>query len=95
MSDFGKQYMKDYPLERGFEQFLDAVKDMLETDYNQKSELEAKYKKAGFKPTEEAIKVGEEEVKSRKNKVFADNHGLPYRALRKVYRLTFKKWLKK
>ena len=95
MSDFGKQYMKDYPLERGFEQFLSAVNDMIETDYNQKSELEAKYKKPGFKPTEEAIKVGEEEVKSRQNKVFVDNHGLPYRALRKVYRLTLKKWLHK
>lgn len=95
MSDFGKQYMKDYPLERGFEQFLSAVKDMLETDYNQKSELEAKYKKPGFKPTEEAIRAGEEEVKSRQNKVFVDNHGLPYRALRKVYRLTLKKWLHK
>ena len=34
MSDFGKEFMKDYPLEKGFEQFLQAVNDMLETDYN-------------------------------------------------------------
>ena len=95
MSDFGKQYMKDYPLERGFEQFLQAVKDMLETDYNQKSNIEALYRKKGFKPTEEAIKVGEEEVKSRQNKIVVDNHGLTYRILRKIYRLTLKKWLKK
>ena len=95
MSNFGKQYMKDYPLERGFEQFLSAVNDMIETDYNQKSELEAKYKKAGFKPTEEAIRVGEEEVKSRQNKIIVDNHGLAYKILRKVYRLTLKQWLKK
>ena len=44
MSDFGKKYMKDFPLEKGFEQFLKAVKDMLETDYKDILEIELLYK---------------------------------------------------
>lgn len=95
MSEFGKNYMKDYPLERGFEQFTKAVKEMLETDYNNPAKIDSLYKKAPFKATEEAIKTGEEEVKNRVQPVVEVKRSLAYRALRKVYRLTLKKWLRK
>ena len=84
MSEFGTKYMKDYPLEKGFEQFLQAVKDMLETDYNTAKETEPTYKKQAFKPTEEAKNAITEEVKQQP--IHVDNHGIIYRILRKVYR---------
>ena len=84
MSNFGKEYMKDYPLEKGFEQFLKAVKDMLDTDYNQVSEIEPLYKKKKFLATEEAIKCSEELLKQQP--VYVDNHGDVYRFLStKIY----------
>ena len=88
MSNFGKQFMKDYPLERGFEQFIKAVKDMLETDYNEEKEIKPLYKKQAFLPTEESKKVVLEEAK--KEVIYVDNHGKIYRLLRKGYRFTKK-----
>ncbi len=88
MSEFGTKYMKDYPLEKGFEQFLQAVKDMLETDYNKEKNIEKIYNKPAFKPSKEAEKVIFEEVK--KDPVYIDNHGKVYRMLRKGYRFTKK-----
>ena len=85
MSEFGTKYMQDYPLEKGFKQFLKAVDDMLETDYNKVSEIEKKYKKQGFKPTEEIIKIQEQILKEIpiNNFVPPDNHSKLYKTLRK------------
>ena len=57
MSEYGKKFMKDYPLEKGFEYFLKAVKDMLETDYNNLTQIEKMYKKEAFVASEEANEV--------------------------------------
>lgn len=84
MSEFGKNYMKDYPLEKGFEQFLKAVKDMLETDYNTSSKTEATYKKEAFKASKESKEVVVEQVKEQP--IYVDNHGKIYRFLRRVKR---------
>lgn len=92
MSDFGKNFMKDYPLERGFEQFLKAVKDMLETDYNDSIEIKPLYKKEMFFPIEESKKIAIELTKQ--NPIYIDNRGLVYKGLRKIYRFT-KKILRK
>ena len=92
MSAFGQKYMKDYPLEKGFGQFLNAVKDMLETDYNKDSKLEKLYKKQPFKATEEAKRVSLEDVK--KEEIYQDQHGRIYRFLRRVKRF-LKRILKK
>ena len=86
MSEFGTKYMQDYPLEKGFKQFLKAVDDMLETDYNKVSEIEKKYKKQGFKPTEEIIKIQEQILKETPINNFVpppDNHSKLYKTLRK------------
>ena len=88
MSSFGKQFMKDYPLERGFEQFIKAVKDMLETDYNTEKEIMPLYKKQAFLPTKESKEAVIEQAK--KEVIYVDNHGKIYRILRKGYRFTKK-----
>ena len=96
MSDFGTKFMKDYPLEKGFDQFLQAVKDMIETDYDKFSEIKPLYTKKPFLPTEESKKVVFEEVKQEP--VYVDNHGAMYRFLRRGYRFAkneAKKILKK
>ena len=76
--------MKDYPLERGFEQFLKAVESMLETDYNIPSEIKALYKKEPFKARKEVQEVSFEQIKQEP--VYVDNHGAIYRFLRRVKR---------
>lgn len=85
MSEFGKEYMKQFPLEKGFDQFLKAVKDMIETDYNNVPEIKTLYNKKGFKPTKEAIEAGQKEIKQQN--VYVDNHGKIYRLLRRVKRV--------
>ncbi len=84
MSKFGKKFMKDYPLEKGFEQFLQAVKHMLETDYDKAPEIKPLYKKKAFLPTKESKEVVFEETKQEP--VFVDNHGKIYRFLRRCKR---------
>ncbi len=81
MSEFGKNYMKNYPLEKGFEQFLKAVEAMLETDYKEKSEIKALYKKEAFKATKETLEVCLEQAKQEP--IHVDNHGAIYRFLRR------------
>jgi glycosyltransferase involved in cell wall biosynthesis len=81
MSDFGKEYMKDYPLQRGFEQFLKAVDDMLKTDYQNVPKIERLYKKESFKASEEVMNASNELIK--KAPVYIDNHGKIYRFLRR------------
>lgn len=74
MSNFGKKYMKDFPLEKGFEQFLKAVDDMLNTDYKNISEINLLYKKEAFLPTEESKNVKIEE-KIKDEPAITDNRG--------------------
>ena len=81
MSDFGKEFMKDYPLEEGYEYFLKAVKDMLETDYNNLPEIEKLYKKEAFLASDEAMKISKELAAVQP--VYVDNHGKTYRFLRR------------
>lgn len=85
MSKFGKNYMKDYPLERGFEQFLKAVKDMIETDYTNILEVNLMYKKEAFKATKESQEISLEQVKQQP--IYVDNHGSFYRLLRRGKRV--------
>lgn len=90
MSQFGPKFMKDYPLEKGFTQFVQAVEDMLQTDYTKSAHVERMYKKEAFKPNEETIKVALEDQPP----VYIDNHGAIYRFLRRCKRL-LKSLLKK
>ena len=88
MSNFGTQFMKDYPLEKGFSQFLKAVDDMINTDYEEKTEIKRLYNKEPFKASEETTKVAIEGIEP----VYIDTHGPIYRFLRRVKRL-LKGWL--
>ena len=85
ISEFGKEYMKSYPLQKGFEQFLKAVEDMLQTDYNSAPIIEKKYNKEAFKPSNEILKLQEQilqETPINKN-ILQDNHSKLYKMLRK------------
>ena len=85
MSKFGIDYMKKYPLEKGFGQIVDIVKDMLETDYNNMPSIEKIYNKEAFKATEEAKKIEIEKAK-KEEPIYVDNHGRIYRFLRRIKR---------
>ena len=84
MSEFGINYMKDYPLEKGFTQFIQAVKNMLETDYKNDTEIVPLYQKEPFKATEETKKYSLEQAQQQP--IYVDNHGPIYRFLRRIKR---------
>ncbi len=82
MSAFGINYMKDYPLEKGFTQFLKAVDDMLNTDYQNREEIKPVYNQPAFEASKEASKV----AVSQAQPFHIDNRGPLYRFLRRVKR---------
>ena len=82
MSQFGLDYMKDYPLERGFEQFLKAVDDMLNTPYDNRRPIEPVYNKPPFEATKEAIDM----AKQLQPVIHIDDRGPVYRFLRRTKR---------
>ncbi len=84
MSEFGVQYMKQYPLEKGFGQIVNVVKDMLETDYQDIPKIEKLYQKQAFTASEESKNVVIQEVQARP--IYEDNHGRLYRFLRRCKR---------
>lgn len=92
MSEFGKKYMKDYPLTKGFEQFVQAVNDMIEENYNKVSEIKPMYKKQAFSATKEAKEVVFEQAKQEP--IYVDNHGAIYRFLRRGKRVLRKGFVK-
>jgi glycosyltransferase involved in cell wall biosynthesis len=92
MSEFGKKFMREYPLEKGYNQFLRIVKDMLETDYNDASEIKPLYKKRAFQPTDEAKKIIIESQTTKPQPV--EKRGFPvkvYKRCRKIARTILKK----
>lgn len=96
MTEFSIDYMKEFPLQKGFEQFLKAVKDMLETDYNDLPKIEKSYKAKPFTANDEVIKKSNELIKSQEilQNINQDNHGVVYKILRRIYRY-LKNMLKK
>ena len=82
MSEFGTKFMKDYPLEKGFTQFLKAVDDMINTDYNDRTEIKKLYNKGPFKASEETTKAAIEGIEP----IRVDEHGATYRFLRRSKR---------
>ena len=88
MSEFGTNYMKDFPLERGFGQIATVVKDMLDTDYNNMPKIEKLYNRPAFKATKEAEEINVEQIKQEP--ISNDNHGKIYRFLRRCKRVLVK-----
>lgn len=55
MSAFGPSYMKDYPLEKGFEQFVEAVDKLINGQEISLQKLERTYKKESNIPSDEFV----------------------------------------
>lgn len=57
MSKNGKAFMKNYPLEKGYEQFLEIVASMFDNEYKNTESIEKIYKKGPVLPSDEVMKV--------------------------------------
>ena len=61
MGQKGHEYMKDYPLERGFNQFLKIVEDTISGVKTQQGiPIKQSYNKAPIKPIKEAIRISQQ-----------------------------------
>lgn len=56
MSKFGQKYMLDYPLEKGFEQFVSAVDNMFDENYDCDVKVEKLYNKDVVEASDEVLK---------------------------------------
>ena len=63
MSAAGIRYMKDYPLEKGYQQFLDAVDNVLNDNVNEIENIDKSYKKSPVLPSDEVIRCSKELLK--------------------------------
>lgn len=88
MSKAGIEFMKDYPLEKGYEQFLEAVDAMFNTEYDKKIKIEKMYNKESFKPKKEIIEVAKEVLKCN---ILIDYKGEKWRKLRRMKKNTKEK----
>lgn len=78
MSKAGVEFMKDYPLEKGYEKFIESIGEMVNTEYNEIEKVDKLYNKAPFKATEEVIKVSEQiREEERKNNINAQTQYKP------------------
>ena len=59
MSKYGEKFMKDYPLERGFEDFLKAVNDILDDKTINEENCKKLYSKEAITPSEETMNAND------------------------------------
>ena len=85
MSEVGNSYMQDKPLEKGFEQFVEAVNNLFDADNVKKIDIRPSYKKEPVKASEK-IKQESEKLFGDINKVASD--GPTKRKLRRIKRRT-------
>lgn len=95
MSEFGQDYMKNFPLEKGFEQFVSNVEKILETGYDGNSNYEKIYNSGPFKASNEAINVYQKLSGPIPKRAPEVKRGIIYRILRKIYRKTIKRFFVK
>lgn len=57
MSKNGKKFMKNFPLEKGFEQFLETVSSMFDAEYKNTESIEKIYKKEPIMPSDEVMNI--------------------------------------
>ena len=95
MSLFGQNYMKAFPLEKGFQQFVNHVNEVLENGYDGNSNYEKIYKKEPFKASDETMKAYQKIEGPIPQKLPEVKRGIIYRILRKIYRKTFKRFFVK
>ena len=83
MSEIGNSYMQDKPLEKGFEQFVEAVNNLFDADNVKRTNISPSYKK-------EPVKASEK-IKQESEKIFGDinivaSDGPTKRKLRRIKR---------
>lgn len=83
MSKVGLDYMKDYPLEKGFVQFVSAVDNLFKDDFKVNNDIKMSYTMKPYKASEEIKKVASE-VLSAPN--FIASGGPKRRKLRRIKR---------
>lgn len=57
MSDFGIKYMKNYPIKKGYMQFLEFVEDLLKNKTNKQEKISRLYNNKCIYPSEEVLQV--------------------------------------
>ncbi len=80
MSKIGTTYMKDYPLEKGFEQFLKAVDHLFENDTIKTEEIKLSYTKKPVIPSKDVLSCSQKVLKPY---ILLDSRGKNWRKLRK------------
>ena len=83
MSKNGISYMKNYPLEKGFEQFISAVDDMFNTKYDKKVDIKQIYNKKPITPSKEVLDVAKDALKCQ---ILIDYKGEKWRKMRRTKR---------
>ena len=81
MGKKGINYMKDYPLEKGFEEFIDAVDAIFDGTFKQKTKIEMMYKKKPITPSKEVMDCSKEILKCD---LLIDFKGEKWRKLRRA-----------
>lgn len=80
MSQFGSEYMKAYPLQRGYKQFCEAVEKIINGELQDFNSTGILYTAPAFEETEETLKV----AKENKGMPLVDNSGKNVRFARRV-----------
>lgn len=94
MSKAGQKFMKDYPLEKGYEKFIEAIGEMVSTDYNEIEKVDKLYNKAPFKAGEDVLAVSNEiRNEERKNNVNVQTQYKPSKI--KKIKNKIKSWIRK
>ena len=88
MSKAGMEYMKDYPLEKGFEQFIENFDKFFAGKKFDSNEIKQSYKKDAITPSKETEEVSKKIPKDVHYKlIIAEKVSIPRRAVRKARRI--------
>lgn len=92
MSQAGIEYMKDYPLERGYEQFIENFNRFMNEDKFDSESINQSYTKEGIKASFEAKEVEKKIEKDVNYKLIINKRvSIPRRAVRKIRRMMNKR----
>lgn len=83
MSKKGIEYMKDYPLEKGFEKFVEITDCMLNDNYEKEIDITKSYQKKPIEASKEMLELAKEVLKCD---IIIDTRGKHYRLLRRIKR---------
>ena len=88
MSKAGRNYMKDYPLEMGYEQFINKFNNFFNDEKFESAEIKQSYQKEAITGSKETTEVAEQISKEVKYKlILGEKVSIPRRAVRKFRRI--------